>query len=129
MQTDKTDVYYYFVRRAAELSRNGVGFILSRAFMEAFKASKLRDRILDLMDIDLLFDFRGYNVFEGVGIATAILIARKKFGNINGGPTDVVHFAVESDDFIIPSFESLNDVKTQTSFRVDLEDFGVGRGN
>ena len=62
-------------------------------------------------------------MFEGVGIATAILISRKKNGDINPGPTDVVQFAVESDDFIIPSFEYLNDVKTQTSFSVNLEDF------
>ena len=67
VQTDKTDVYYYFSRRAAELSRNRVGFILSRAFMEAFKARKLRDRILDLMNVELLFDFVGIMCSKALG--------------------------------------------------------------
>ncbi len=41
--TDKTDVLFYFLYRAVSLSKAHVAFIVSRAFLEAFKAEKLRE--------------------------------------------------------------------------------------
>src|SRR5690606_22975028 len=42
IHNDKTDLLFYFLARAVQLSRGGVGYIVSRAFLEAFKADKLR---------------------------------------------------------------------------------------
>src|SRR5207248_10577900 len=39
---DKTDIYYYFLRKAAELAQQRLGFIVSRAFLEADKAKRIR---------------------------------------------------------------------------------------
>lgn len=70
---DKTDVYYYFLAKATALSRGRVAFILSRAFLEADKAQRLRSylganaRLLELVDLG------AYRVFADAGIATAIV--------------------------------------------------------
>lgn len=44
---DKTDLLFYFLARATQLSRGNVAFIVSRAFLEAFKADKLRAYLLE----------------------------------------------------------------------------------
>lgn len=69
---DKGDIYYFFLRRAAELANQRLGFIVSRAFLGADRAQKLRSwlgtntRLLDLVDFD------GFMVFADASIATSI---------------------------------------------------------
>ncbi len=71
---DKTDVYYYFLRRGAELATKRLGFIVSRAFLEADKAKRVRAWLADNARLDRLVDFDGFFVFPDAGIATAIAV-------------------------------------------------------
>lgn len=70
---DKTDILFYFLAKAIILSRQHVGFIVSRAFLEAYKAKKLREFILSKTKILSVTDFNGFHVFEA-GVSTAIPI-------------------------------------------------------
>ena len=71
---DKTDVLFYFISKSIQITKNKIGFILSRAFLEAYKANKLRDYISNKKKIQQIVDFRNYYVFDGVGITSLILI-------------------------------------------------------
>jgi N-6 DNA Methylase/TaqI-like C-terminal specificity domain/Type I restriction enzyme R protein N terminus (HSDR_N) len=75
--SDKTDILFYFLAKAIELSRGEVGYIVSRAFLEAYKADKLRSWIAKHSTIREIIDFRDYNVFRGVGITTALIFLSK----------------------------------------------------
>lgn len=82
---DKTDILFYFLAKAVQISRGNVGFIISRAFLEAFKADKLRAHLLENGALRQIIDFRNTHIFKGVGITTCILnleITGKK-GNID----------------------------------------------
>lgn len=74
---DKTDLLFYFLAKAFELSRGGVGFIVSRAFLEAFKADKLRAFLASKAAVAQIVDFRNFYVFEGVGITTCLVQLEK----------------------------------------------------
>lgn len=74
---DKTDILFYFLARAVHLSKGVVGFIVSRAFLEAYKADKLRAWLAEHIQIREIIDFRNYYVFKGVGITTAVVILGK----------------------------------------------------
>jgi hypothetical protein len=56
--------------------RGWVGFIVSRAFLEAVKATKLRKYLADSDTVSEIFDFGNHRVFPKVGIATAMLFLR-----------------------------------------------------
>jgi type I restriction-modification system DNA methylase subunit len=71
--TDKTDVLFYFLARAVRLSKGPVGFIVSRAFLEAYKAHKLRAFLLNHTRLREIVDFRDYYVFPKVGITTCLI--------------------------------------------------------
>jgi hypothetical protein len=71
---DKTDIYYYFLRKAAELANQRLGFIISRAFLEADKASRIRGWLADNTKLERLLDFDGFLVFADAGIATTITV-------------------------------------------------------
>ena len=75
---DKTDILFYFFKRALDLSKGTVGFIVSRAFQEAFKADKLRGYLSREGDVRQILDFQNYPVFKGVGITTSIVILDKE---------------------------------------------------
>jgi type I restriction-modification system DNA methylase subunit len=85
IHNDKTDLLYYFIARAIELSRGDVTLIVSRAFLEAYKADKLRRYILDHCQVSEVIDFRNAQIFKGVGITTCILHlkVKRKGGNID----------------------------------------------
>jgi hypothetical protein len=70
---DKTDIYYYFLARGVNLTKSHLSFIVSRAFLEAFKADKLRGYLGRSIDVNDIVDLRNAYVFEGVGITTAIV--------------------------------------------------------
>jgi len=74
---DKTDILFYFFAKAAELSKDQVGFIVSRAYLQAFKADKLRHFLASKFPTLKIYDFQNYNIFEGVGITTCITFLSK----------------------------------------------------
>ncbi|MEA3345697.1 MAG: N-6 DNA methylase [Chloroflexota bacterium] len=75
---DKSDILFYFVTRGIQLLRGRLAFIVSRAFLEAAKAKRLREFILKRCAIETVIDFRNYQVFEDASIATAIIILRRE---------------------------------------------------
>jgi hypothetical protein len=70
---DRSDILFYFLARAAELSKGSSCFIVSRAFLEAHRAEKLRGWLAANAGPSLIIDFSARTVFEGVGITTAIV--------------------------------------------------------
>jgi len=73
---DKTDILFYFLAKACTLSKRFVSFIVSRAFLEAYKADKLRAWLLQNSAIQGIVDFQNFYVFQGVGITTSIITLR-----------------------------------------------------
>ena len=71
---DKTDIYYYFLRKAAGLAKQRLGFIVSRAFLEADKAKHIRGWLASNARLERLVDFDGFLVFADAGIATTITV-------------------------------------------------------
>jgi adenine-specific DNA-methyltransferase len=71
---DKTDILFYFLGKSVELCKGSVGFIVSRAFLEAYKADKLRKYLASHSAINQIIDFQNFHVFKGVGITTCIII-------------------------------------------------------
>lgn len=70
---DKTDLLFYFLAKAVEIAREDVCFIVSRAFLEAYKADKLRSFLAETAKVREIIDLRNVYVFDGVGITTAIV--------------------------------------------------------
>lgn len=90
--TDKTDLLFYFLARAVQLSRGAVGVIVSRAFLEAYKANKLRSYLLAKSAIRQIVDFRNTLIFKGVGITTCVVTL-----DVGGEPGEVeVHKQLSS---------------------------------
>ena len=75
---DKSDILFYFIARAIRLLKNRMGFIVSRAFLEADKAARLRQFMLDNCAIETILDFQDYRVFKDASIATSIIILRRE---------------------------------------------------
>lgn len=71
---DKTDAYYYFIAQSLDIARSYVCLIVSRAFMEAYKARKIRDYITRKGGPTKIIDFRDEQIFDGVGIYVSILL-------------------------------------------------------
>lgn len=69
---DKTDIFFYFLVKAAEICDGEIGFIVSRAFLEAAKARKLRAWLAQHARIRDVLDFRDALVFKA-GINTAVV--------------------------------------------------------
>lgn len=70
---DKTDLLFYFLANSLNIGRGETCLIVSRAFLEAYKADKLRMWLADHSDFRTVIDFRNHYVFVGVGITTAIV--------------------------------------------------------
>ncbi len=54
-----------------------MSFIVSRAFLEAYKANKLRKFLSKSKGVSELIDFQNYYVFRGIGITTCIIQFQK----------------------------------------------------
>lgn len=74
---DKTDILFYFLAKAVQIGKGEIGFIVSRAFLEAYKADKLRRWLAEQTDVREITDFRNFYVFDRVGITTAIVSLTK----------------------------------------------------
>lgn len=74
---DKSDILFYFIVKAIQLSKKHVGFIISNAFLFSDKAKKLRNYILENGSITKIVNFEQYHVFRDAGITTAIIFLTK----------------------------------------------------
>ncbi|MBW6503668.1 Eco57I restriction-modification methylase domain-containing protein [bacterium] len=70
--------------RTTSFAKAYVSFIVSRAFLEAYKADKLRGWFVSHAAIRELIDFQNFHVFKGVGITTSIITLRadQRPGNV-----------------------------------------------
>lgn len=71
--SDKTDILFYFIKKAADICRGEIGYIVSRSFLEADKAKNLREWMAANLRMREVLDFRHAKVFPKVGINTAII--------------------------------------------------------
>lgn len=74
---DKSDILFYFIAKAIEISKNSIGFIVSNAFMFSDKAKKLRKYILENAPIEKIINFEKYMVFQDASITTNIIKLNK----------------------------------------------------
>lgn len=102
---DKTDILFYFLKKATELCKGEIGFIVSRSFLEADKAQNLRGWLGSNVRVREVLDFRQAIVFPKVGINTAIVRlthsrANKKsvFRRWNGTSLPLVYTAKTLDE-------------------------------
>lgn len=79
---DKSDILFYFIARAIEVSKGQVAYIISNAMLVADKAKKLRNHILDNAPIEKIINFEKFQVFDEANI-TAMMIFMDK--NHTGG--------------------------------------------
>ena len=73
IHTDKTDILFYFLEKSIRICKGEIGMIVSRSFLEADKAKKLRGWLASNARVREILDFRKAEVFKGVGINTAIV--------------------------------------------------------
>ncbi len=70
---DKSDILFYFIAKAIEITKSKVGFITSNAFLHSAKAVKLRNYILENAPISKIVNFEKYMVFEDASITSSII--------------------------------------------------------
>jgi hypothetical protein len=92
---DKSDILFYFLARAVEVSKRYVGFIVSRAFLEAHKAEHLRGYLAQHAPMRDAIDFGGYQVFADASISTAIVVLDKSLPT--GSATSIVRVLPDAD--------------------------------
>lgn len=78
---DKSDIIFYFIFKALQLSKNKVSFIISNAFLFSDKAQKLRNYILENASIRKIINFEQLMVFKDASITTAIIDIEKNKSN------------------------------------------------
>ena len=71
--SDKSDILFYFIKKAVDICKGEIGFIVSRSFLEADKAQKLRGWLASNAKVRQITDFREATVFPKIGINTAII--------------------------------------------------------
>jgi tRNA1(Val) A37 N6-methylase TrmN6 len=74
---DKSDILFYFISKAIDITKGIVAFIVSNAFLFAAKAKKLRNYILSKAPIAKIVNFEQYEVFESTMVTTAIIFLDK----------------------------------------------------
>jgi len=74
---DKSDILFYFIKKAIDISNSNVCFIVSNAFLFSAKAKKLRNYILDNTQFEKIVNFERYHVFTDASITCAIIKLNK----------------------------------------------------
>ena len=74
---DKSDILFYFLVKAMQISKGSIGFILSNAFLFSDKAQKLRNKIIEDNRLAKIINFEQFQVFKGASITTGIFIFEK----------------------------------------------------
>jgi REP element-mobilizing transposase RayT len=67
---DKSDILFYFIHKALEISKSEVGYIVSNAFLFSDKATKLRNHILKDGRLAKIINFEQYMVFSDENITS-----------------------------------------------------------
>jgi hypothetical protein len=88
---DKSDVLFYFIARASQLSRSQAAFIVSNAMLFSDKAKKLRNYIVRHHPARKLINFEKFMVFEEASITSMMLFLQKE----HTGATEVCNFKKE----------------------------------
>lgn len=70
---DKSDILFYFIDKALEISKNKIGFIISNAFLFSDKAQKLRAKILKSKRFSHIVNFEKQKIFADAGITTCMV--------------------------------------------------------
>ena len=70
---DKSDILIYFVKKALDLTKTKVGFIIKNAFLFSDKAKKFRNYVLSKGSISEIINFENYYVFDDADVTTAIV--------------------------------------------------------
>ena len=89
---DKTDILFYFIKKASDITSDKVGFIISNAFLFADKADKLRNYILENIPLYQVVNFEKFQIFENASITTCIILGEKT----NNKKTKALGLAEES---------------------------------
>jgi hypothetical protein len=79
---DKSDILFYFLIKAMQLSKDNIGYILSNAFLFSDKAQRLRNAILKDGRIAKIVNFEQFLVFKDASITSGVFIFRKDHNNI-----------------------------------------------
>ncbi|MDM8528521.1 N-6 DNA methylase [Anaerolineales bacterium HSG24] len=76
----KSDIYYYFIRRALSLltPKGQLGFITARYYLEAYYARKLRQIMLSEALLQQIIDFGNYTVFPKVGTKVCVTLLQSE---------------------------------------------------
>lgn len=124
---DKSDIIFYFIAKAIELSSNKINFIVSNAFLFSDKAKRLRNYILEKVNIDKIINFEQYMVFDDASITTAIINFSKDknkekkalvFKNKNYEKTFISNKINDKGSFYTVNYK-LNDVFSLVSKKID----------
>jgi hypothetical protein len=79
---DKSDILFYFLVRAMQLSKDKIAYILSNAFLFSDKAQKLRNAILKDGRLAKIVNFEQFLVFKDASITSGVFIFAKEHDGI-----------------------------------------------
>ena len=79
---DKSDILFYFLTKAMQLSKDSIGYIMSNAFLFSDKAQKLRNAILKDGRLAKIVNFEQFLVFKDASITSGVFIFRKDHNEI-----------------------------------------------
>ena len=92
---DKSDILFYFIYKALQLSKGEVGYIISNAFLFSDKATKFRNHILKDGRLAKIVNFEQYQVFPDASITTGIVIFNQKHEGIKSIVFKEKNYAIE----------------------------------
>ena len=76
---DKSDILFYFIKLATDISRNQTAFIISNAMLFSDKAKKLRNFILENNPIEKIINFEQYQAFDEASIVSMMIFFNKSY--------------------------------------------------
>jgi hypothetical protein len=110
---DKSDILFYFIYKALQISKGDVGLIISNAFLFSDKARKLRNHIIDDGRLSKIVNFERYMVFADASITSCITIFNKQHNGVNA-------FVLKEKDYIVE--DVINYISNeQNSFSVNID--------
>lgn len=121
----KGDLYFCFYKRILDLlDKNGVaGIITPRYFMQSPSGKFLRRYLIENCDINTIVDFLGANIFNNLGIASCIVLFKRK--NFNKNYIDL--YKIIDDNISIKQITNLEDYLNQGNFKkinINLDSLG-----
>ncbi|WP_228707218.1 Eco57I restriction-modification methylase domain-containing protein [Moraxella equi] len=74
---DKSDILFYFIKKAMQISKDKIGYIVSNAFLFSDKAQKLRNEIITDNRLSTVVNFERYMIFEDASITSCVILFEK----------------------------------------------------